>query len=483
MSDAVPLTITSLKNAIDSLAKGEKITPFSQVDVSTELGSLALTINHLAERFQEYTVYKEILSHTTDMIAQYTLEGIYTYVSPSSVHLFGYAPDELIGTNAYDLFHPEDLARIQSAHQAVLKTNEIVVVEYRLRKKDGSYVWVEVKGLTVADEQTKLPKAIVCITRDISARKKLQAEVSELSERFREAFEHSPIGIALVSLKGEWLKVNKAITTMLGYSEEELLAKTFQDITYDDDLPQDLEYADQLLSDKISNYRMEKRYIHKDGHLVWVLLSGSIVRTEQNEPKYFIAQVVDITDQKKKVHDLEKREQELSRFKHAVDASFNHIIITDAEGIILFANKAAEITTGYPSNEMRGHTPSLWGKQMPPEFYAEMWHQIKIEKRPFHGEIRNRRKNGKIYTAIATISPILDDFNEVIGFIGIEEDITEIRELEQMKANFMSTAAHQLKTPLGAMSWNLELLTDHDQAEFSPETKELLETTKKLTIT
>jgi signal transduction histidine kinase len=89
-----------------------------------------------------------------------------------------------------------------------------------------------------------------------------------------------------------------------------------------------------------------------------------------------------------------------------------------------------------------------------------MWHTIKVLKRPFSGEVRNRRKNGAIYIANAVISPILDSRKKLIGFIGTEEDITQIKEVDRMKTEFISIAAHQLRTPLTSIIWNLDILAN-----------------------
>lgn len=97
---------------------------------------------------------------------------------------------------------------------------------------------------------------------------------------FVHAFNHAPIGMAIVGLDGRWLKVNSSLCKVLSYSNEELLSKTFQDITYQDDLDIDLEYASKLLDGQIDSYQMEKRYIHKSGHLVWALLSGSAMNKD-----------------------------------------------------------------------------------------------------------------------------------------------------------------------------------------------------------
>lgn len=118
-------------------------------------------------------------------------------------------------------------------------------------------------------------------------------------------------------------------------------------------------------------------------------------------------------------------------FRLAVSNAFNHIIITDPEGIVLYANPAVEKLTGYTMEEVVGNNPRLWGAQMDKEYYQKMWDTIKNKKQPFRGEIKNRRKNGEIYYAKVLISPILDDDGNLQGFIGTEEDITKQYSLEK----------------------------------------------------
>lgn len=123
-------------------------------------------------------------------------------------------------------------------------------------------------------------------------------------------------------------------------------------------------------------------------------------------------------------------EQEKEFLRSAVASSTNHIILTDVSGKIIYANAAAERFTGYSRDEILGNTPRLWGGLMGKEFYEKMWHTIKDERQPFVGEIKNRRKNGEEYYAIAHISPVIQN-DELVGFLGTEEDITELKKMEQ----------------------------------------------------
>ncbi len=129
--------------------------------------------------------------------------------------------------------------------------------------------------------------------------------LEESETRFRSAFDSAAIGMAIVSLEGRWLKVNTSICQIVGYTEEELLKIDFQTITYPDDLELDLNYVRQLLAGEISSYHMEKRYIKKNGSIIWILLSGSLIRNHENKPLYFIAQIQNIDAQKKAEQELQ----------------------------------------------------------------------------------------------------------------------------------------------------------------------------------
>jgi len=123
-------------------------------------------------------------------------------------------------------------------------------------------------------------------------------ELRTNEEQFASAFNYAPIGIALVAPDGRWLKVNSAVCAMIGYTEQELFAKTFQDITHPDDLEADLDQVRQMLDGAIKTYQMEKRYFHKNGAIVWVLLSVSLIRDDDGNPLHFISQIIDITNRK-----------------------------------------------------------------------------------------------------------------------------------------------------------------------------------------
>lgn len=194
-------------------------------------------------------------------------------------------------------------------------------------------------GVVVADQSGKV--------------RRQDRELAEAEERFRSAFDNAPIGMALVGPDGRWLKVNRAICEITGYSETALLTRTFQSITHPDDLDADLAYVRRMLAGEIRSYQMDKRYYHADGHIIWVSLSVSLVRDAGGEPLYFISQVKDITH---------RRAAEESQ-RLVVDRIAEAVSIIDVDGTHLHVNQASRaILEDLRQSFDEGPIPDLaWG--------------------------------------------------------------------------------------------------------------------------
>lgn len=175
--------------------------------------------------------------------------------------------------------------------------------------------------------------------------------------------------------------------------------------------------------------------------------------------------------------ELRLQKKEIEKFKEAVESTSDHVVITDVDGTILYANPAVEKLTGFSVEEVVGKkvgSHDLWGGLMDKKFYQNLWKTVKIDKKSFRGEITNKKKNGQKYTALTTISPILGDNGEVEFFVGIERDITQEKEIDRMKTDFLSIAAHQLRTPLGSMRWNLDILLSGKAGRLNAEAEDIV---------
>ncbi|MDX2212341.1 MAG: PAS domain S-box protein [Oculatellaceae cyanobacterium bins.114] len=178
------------------------------------------------------------------------------------------------------------------------------------------------------------------------AQSQLLESLRESEERFYGAFEHTAVGMAIMGLDGQWLQVNPALCRIVGYSEAELLTMTSQSITYPDDLESNQYEVQQVLSGKIRFYHLEKRYFHKDGQLVWIALSVSLVRDAQGQPLYFVSLIQDITERKQAEEEILKalaKEKELNELKSRFVSMISHEFRTPLTTI----QSAAELLEHY----------------------------------------------------------------------------------------------------------------------------------------
>lgn len=242
----------------------------------------------------------------------------------------GLSREVIEGRTIFEVFPPETVATIEPLYRAALGGRSTTVdVPYRGR--------VYTQHLAPVLDREGDVVAGMGFTQDVTQVRTAEKALRESEQRARLSFEHAPIGQAIVELDGRWRQVNSAVTRLTGYTEAELLGMTFQDITHPDDLDADLEQVEALLAGKIDSYQMEKRYLTADGAIVWVLLAGSLVRSEDGSPLYFIAQIQDITELKRQHEAL----QDLM-------AMLAHDLRSPLTAISGFANLLLSGWEGYP---------------------------------------------------------------------------------------------------------------------------------------
>lgn len=324
---AVGIFCTGLVGAILLMGTGYTARMVAQVNEKT------LALKESAARFQEITDTLGEGIYVTDM------SGVITFINPEALRLLDWRKRDLLGKSAHTLFHYKKtdhshyaeheclLCNVMNSGQAVKTSDEV------LWRRDGQPIHIDVTSVPIIRDQQVC--GAVVVFHDISSRKKTESALRASEKSFREIMEFAPIGMAIVSLEGRFTKVNQALCEIVGYSNDDLVATTFQEITHADDLAKDLEYVQQLLDGKINAYQMEKRYIRHDKAVVWVQLSVSIFRDEENASQYFIAQIEDITARKHQYDEvtqeayfdaltgLPNRRMLLSRL-HALHARLQH---------------------------------------------------------------------------------------------------------------------------------------------------------------
>lgn len=239
-------------------------------------------------------------------VALLTPEGRWFHVNRALCELLGYTAEELQELTFADITHPDDLAgNLERSRKQLAGGDWERRIEKRYIRSDGEVVWVSLTNEVVRDAEGE-PLYFVAQIEDITQRRHTENALREAEERFRRAFEDAPIGMALASPDGRFIRVNRSLCELTGRSESDLLELTFQEITHPDDLRADIEQAERLLAEELSAYRMEKRYLRPDCSIVWVMLSVSLVRDAAGEPLHFVSQVEDITERKRTQDELER---------------------------------------------------------------------------------------------------------------------------------------------------------------------------------
>jgi diguanylate cyclase (GGDEF)-like protein/PAS domain S-box-containing protein len=232
-------------------------------------------------------------------MALVALDGTFLRVNRALPELVGYDAEDLLGLTFQDITHPDDLeADLELVRQVIAGERRSYRMEKRYIRSDGEEVWVNLSVSMVRDDSGR-PLYFVSQIEDVTERRRSQDALREAEDRFRSAFEEAPIGMAMNSIDGRFLKVNKAMCEITGYSREQLEATTYRSITHPDDLARNEKGYDEVIAGRAPHYRTEKRYIHSDGHVVPVDLSATVVRDGEGEPIHVLTQVQDITERKR----------------------------------------------------------------------------------------------------------------------------------------------------------------------------------------
>ncbi len=250
-----------------------------------------------------------------DAIVTIDEQGTILFANAAAAEMFGYAIPEMIGCQITLLIPDQLQERHLNSLRGYLATGRRQFAWERMelpgRHKSGGEILLEASLAEFTQDGVHVFSAIL---RDITERKRMLEALRESEARLRSAFGDAAIGMALVATDGRLLQVNRSLCEMVGYSEQELMSLSFQAIIHPDDLAPKLAYVRQALTGERRSFQMENRYIHKQGHVVWIVLSASLVCDAGGIPQYFVSQIQDITERKRAEQSLEHSRAHLESF-------------------------------------------------------------------------------------------------------------------------------------------------------------------------
>ncbi len=412
--------------------------------------------------------------------------------------LFG---PNLLGKKCYAIYHGYDKPCEPCVVSRCFEDGKVHEHKTKVTRFDGEHIDFWCIASVAERHEDGWPKMVVEISRDITKKNKMDMALRESEERFRGTFEQAAIGIAHVSTEGRFLRINKRFCDIVGYTKEEMLKHTFQDITHPDDLDIGLEYIFQMLSGKIQTYSMEKRCFKKNGSIVWVNLTVSLVRESSGNPKYFISAVENITKQKqaeqalKEAHDklehrVKERTQELiglnqqlrqeiadrkkteealslseERYRSLFKNNHSVMLLIDPESAdIVDANPAATSFYGWSYEELTHKKVTDINTLTERQVFQEMKRAKTEKRRIFH--FKHRLASGKFRDVEVYSGPIKVYGRELL--YSIIHDITKRKQAELSlieKRKELENKTHELEEVNAALKVLLKQ-RDEDKKEF-----------------
>ncbi|HEY3297933.1 MAG TPA: PAS domain S-box protein [Armatimonadota bacterium] len=457
----LPLIAKSQVVGLLSFQYHSKTAVFSQavVDFGTKLASSASLALENARLFKELRDeleqrkraekdlhrYRLFFQHSRDMMVMLLPDGQIIEANDAASNAYHYRREELLTMNVRDLRPAEAKASVEG-HLKEASSKGIRYETVGLRK-DGSTFPVEAsaRGVNLAGR-----RVIINVIRDITDRRRVEHALKHSEERFRAIFDRAGIGIALADVDRHIVVSNAAYQKFLGYSQEELADSSFSMYTHKDDIDADAALFRELLSGKRDVYQIEKRYVRKDGQILWGRLTVSLVKSDCGEPQFAIGMAEDITE---RVRALQALDAERQRFRTILDVLPVGVFIADASGRIELINRAVSIAWGGdppPTGKIAEYSNYKGrsvddGKPLKAEDWALARALMKGET-SIGDLVDIERFDGLEGTIFNSAVPLLDSEGRITGAVAVVQDITGLRQLERKASELASKEAEARST-------------------------------------
>ena len=414
------------------------------------VGGVAVDITERKQAEEALRLTQFAVDRAADLAFWIDREARFAYVNDAACQRLGYTRHELLSMTVADV-DPNYQTESWPQHWETLRRTGQLRFETMHRTKTGELYPVEVVANYATFEGKEYNFAF---SRDISEQKRAEAALRDSEARWKTLFEHAGVGIAQLSLTGQFLRVNARLCQTLGYSSKTLCQHSFHEIIHPDDLALNLRLLDELMTSTRPSFSMEKRYRRSDGVWLWATSTVSLVRSTSGTPTYFIKVIEDISERKQAEEALQQSEARLHRF--VADAPVG-LVIMDAQKRILSANKAFCALTGYTESEIIGSTYALYTHPDDlPENLVLTDEFFQGKRSGYAHEKRYVRKPGDtIWVAVKTTS------TELPGHVGplllaVVEDITERKQAMDERERISQDLHDDVLQSLYAVGMGLE---------------------------
>jgi two-component system, sensor histidine kinase and response regulator len=429
-----------------------------------------------------------IVEDSSDAIFSKGLDGLILSWNAAAERMYGYRAAEIVGQNVSSLAPPDrldELAMIGEQIQLGRTTRDFEVVH---ATKTGQRIHVAITVSPIKNATGEVVGASV-ISRDMSERKRAEEAQHKSVEEFKAAFEDAPFGMCLASLDNRLLRVNRAFSELLGYSKEELLAEGWQGLTHADDLERSRRAADEMRSGQATSLECEKRYVHKQGNVIWVSMKISVVRDGRGEPAFFITHVQDITERQRIEAELRQSEEQFRNIAENISEVF--WMMSPAADKMLYISPAYEKVWNRTRDSLYKN-PMSWMEAIHPDDLkrAHALFARQLEGELVDSEYRIRGYDGKEKWISDRAFPVRDKAGQIIRIVGIATEVTERKRYEQeliraretaeaanrAKSEFLANMSHEIRTPMNGIIGITDLVLE---TELNPEQAEYLRIVKE----
>ena len=397
-----------------------------------EVVAISAVLRDMSERQeaeQARALLASIVESSADAIMSATPDGTIVSWNQGAEALLGYTSEEIVGKNCAALALPEQVNDMRRNREIIGNGCKVSPLDAVLVGKDGRPIDVLLSLSPIRNAAGNVVGTSV-IAHDIGKRVRAERKLRESEELFHEVFEYAPFGMCVSGLDGRFKQVNAALCRMLGYSEDELMNTPWTQLIHPDDVDSSLRRFEELRREPPKCLEAEKRYIHRNGNVVWARMRMSSVRDSAGNPLYDVVHVEDITERKRAEETLRESEE---RFRTMADGCPSMMWVTDEVGQNQFINQAYREFSGATLEQVAGGKwRSLIHPDDAPEFVCAFQRAVR-EHTPFRAEMRVRRADGVWRWFGTNATPRFSPSGVFLGHIGLSADITERRHAEQTR--------------------------------------------------